>query len=544
MRRNGDYYYFSYNSGLQAQSPIYRFPVDKAGDLPKEGEVGGELFFDSNVLSADGTVARSTSAFSDDGKYWAYALSRSGSDWTTIYVRETASPHKEGGEVGKDEGRLEDVLRFVKFSSIGWTKDGKGFFYQGFPEKAKHGTAESDAAGTETDADLNAELRYHRLGTPQSDDILVHKDAENPEWMFGAGATEDGRYIIMSQSKDTARSNLLWIASLEEAGGDVAELKWNKLINTWGQYWADVANDGSVFYFYTNADGADKYKIVKYDLARPEAGFTDVVPHNPGALLESYHVFDNNKLLVQYSVDVKDELHLFELESGNKLGRVAEDILGTVGQISGHREDPEFWVSYTSFTNPTTVYRYQAKNAKGQELSTYRSTVVPGIVADDFVTEQVWYNSKDGTRVPMYIVRPKDVQVDGTAPVLMWAYGGFSVSLGASFSPAILTFIKHFGAVFAQPNLRGGGEFGESWHEAGTKERKQNVFDDFHAAAEYLIDHKYAAKDKVAISGGSNGGLLVGACLNQRPELYGAGLAAVGVLDVSIRTSSSTNLFY
>lgn len=229
MSRNGDYYYFSYNSGLQAQSPIYRFPVANASSLPKEGEIGGELFFDSNVLSADGTVARSTSSFSDDGKYWAYALSRSGSDWTTIYVRETASPHREGGEVGKDEGRLDDVLRFVKFSSIGWTKDGKGFFYQGFPKREKHEGVESDAAGTETDADLNAELRYHKLGTPQSEDLLIHKDAEHPEWMFGAGATEDGKYIIMSQSKDTARSNLLWIASLEEAGGDVAKLKWNKV---------------------------------------------------------------------------------------------------------------------------------------------------------------------------------------------------------------------------------------------------------------------------------------------------------------------------
>lgn len=295
-----------------------------------------------------------------------------------------------------------------------------------------------------------------------------------------------------------------------------------------------------MFYFYTNADGADKYKIVKYDLANPDHGFTDVVAHNPDALLESYHVFDNDKLLIQYSVDVKDELHLFDLASGEKRGRVAEGVLGTVGQITGHREDKEFWVSYTSFTNPTTVYRYQVENGKGQELSTYRQTVVPGIVADDFVTEQVWYNSKDGTRIPMYIVRPKDVKVDGTAPALVYGYAGFSISLNASFRPAVLTFLKHFGAVYAQPNLRGGGEFGESWHEAGTKERKQNVFDDFHAATEYLVDNKYAAKDKVAINGGSNGGLLVGACMNQRPELYGAALAEVGVLDVSASSLSSS----
>ena len=306
-----------------------------------------------------------------------------------------------------------------------------------------------------------------------------------------------------------------------------------QLIDTWGDYWADVANDGSVFYFHTNSGGADKYKIVKFDLANPAAGFTDVVAHNPDALLESYHVFDNDKLLVKYSIDVKHELHLFDLATGDKRGRVGADLLGTVGQISGRREDNEFWFTMASFTNPTTVYRWQAGNGKGEELSTFRQTVVPGIVADDFITEQVWYKSKDGTKVPMFVVRPKEVKLDGTAPAIQYGYGGFSISVEAAFRPAVLTFIKHFGGVYAQPNLRGGGEFGESWHEAGTKERKQNVFDDFHAAAEWLIEHKYVAKDKLAINGGSNGGLLVGACVNQRPELYSAALAEVGVLDVS-----------
>ncbi|GAA6022150.1 hypothetical protein JCM10207_000780, partial [Rhodosporidiobolus poonsookiae] len=270
------YYYFSYNSGLQAQPAIYRFPASASSTRPADGEVGGELFFDPNLLSEDGSVSRSVSSFSEDGKWWAYGLSRSGSDWSTLYVRPTSSPHSPTQAVGSDEGRnANEELRFVKFSGIGWTADSKGFFYQRFKERKEHGAAEDDKAGTETEQDLNAMLYYHRVGTPQSEDILVHKDPEHPEWMFGASGTEDGRYIVMSASRDTARSNLLWIADMEDAHnkevGIGAELKWEKVINEWGTYWADLGNDGSKFYLYTNADGASNYKIVTYDLAKPEA---------------------------------------------------------------------------------------------------------------------------------------------------------------------------------------------------------------------------------------------------------------------------------
>nr|CRX78967.1 hypothetical protein ls5930a1_00049 [Leucosporidium scottii] len=523
LKGDGNYYF---------TPAIYRFPREDATKLVKDGEIGGELFFDPNLLSDDGSVSRSTSSFSDDGKYFAYALSRSGSDWMTCYVRPTDTPHKPDQTVGKDEGKLEtDVLRFLKFTGIGWTKDSLGFFYQRFAERKEHGGEEDDKAGTETDADLNAMVYYHRVGTKQDQDILVLKDAEHPEWMFGAGGTEDGRYVTLSSSKDTGRSNLLWIADLEESKVG-SEMKWHKVINEWGDYWADIGNDGSLFYFFTNANDSPNYKIVTYDLEHPEKGFTDLIPHNPDALLSSVHIANNDALILLYSVDVKDELYLHELKSGKRVKRLAEGLIGSIDQIAGRREHDEFWFSVTSFTTPGTVYRYDFKAAENQEESVYRVAKVAGIDPEQFASEQVFYTSKDGTRVPMFITKPADVKSDGTAPAILYGYGGFSHSMTPFFSPSLLTWIKHYKGVLAVANIRGGAEYGETWHLAGTKEKKQNVFDDFQYAAKYLHAEGIAAKDKVAISGGSNGGLLVAACVNQAPELFGAAIADVGVLDM------------
>ncbi|GAA5902303.1 hypothetical protein JCM6882_000496 [Rhodosporidiobolus microsporus] len=536
------YYYFTYNSGLQAQPAIYRFPRGQETVTPASDSPGGELFFDPNLLSHDGSVSRSTSSFSEDGKWWAYGLSRSGSDWSTLYVRPTSSPHSPTQEVGKDEGRLEtDELRFVKFSGIGWTADSKGFFYQRFPERKEHGGAEEDKAGTETEQDLNAMLYYHRIGTPQFEDILVHKDPEHPEWMFGAGGTEDGRFLILTASKDTARSNLLWIADLQDphnkSVGIGSELKWQKVINDWGEYWADVGNDGTKFYFYTNANGASNYKLVQYDLEKPEEGFTDLVPHNPKSPLTSVHIANKDALILLYSVDVQDQLYLHRLSDGSRVRRLAEDKLGSIDGLAGRREHREFWFSMSGFTSPGTSYRYdfetdEAKGKKEGEEKVYREAKVEGIVPAEFISEQVFFESKDGTRVPMFVTRPKDVEKDGSAPAILYGYGGFSHAITPFFSPSLLTWIKHYKGVLAVANIRGGDEYGEDWHLAGTKERKQNVFDDFHFAAEHLHSEGFAAKDKVAISGGSNGGLLVAACVNQAPELFGAAIADVGVLDM------------
>lgn len=451
---------------------------------------------------------------------------------STAYVRPTCTPHRPDQEVGKDEGRLEtDVIRYMKFSGIGWTKDNKGFFYQRFPERKGHGTDTDDTAGTETDADLNAMVYYHRVGTPQSEDVLVHKNADEPEWMFGVGSTDDGRFVTMSTSKDTGRSNLLWIADLQETeiGPD---MKWHKVINTWGDYWGELGNDGTKFYFMTNANDSPNYKLVTYDLAAPEKGFTELIAHDSKRLLSNAHIANDNALVLLYSVDVKDELYLHDLQTGKLVKRLAKDLVGSIDQISGRREDKEFWFSATSFTSPGTIFRYNFEAAEGHEETVYRVAKVAGIDPEEFVSEQVFYASKDGTKVPMFITRPKDVKQDGTAPAIVYGYGGFSISLGPFFSPSMLTWIKHYKGVLAVPNIRGGGEYGETWHVAGTKERKQNVFDDFQWAAKYLVQEKFVAKDKVAISGGSNGGLLVAACVNQAPELYGAAIADVGVLDM------------
>ncbi|GAA5823713.1 hypothetical protein JCM11251_000736 [Rhodosporidiobolus azoricus] len=535
-------YYFTYNSGLQAQPAIYRFPRGQETVTPAPDSPGGELFWDPNLLSKDGSVSRSTSSFSEDGKWWAYGLSRSGSDWSTLYVRPTTAPHSPSQEVGKDEGRLEtDELRFVKFSGIGWTADSKGFFYQRFPERKEHGAAEEDKAGTETEQDLNAMLYYHRIGTHQSEDILVHQDAEHPEWMFGAGGTEDGRFIIMTASKDSARSNLLWIADLEDRHnkqvGIGPNMKWTKVINGWGTYWADIGNDGTKFYLYTNADGASNYKLVTYDLAKPEQGFTDLVPHDPKSPLTSVHIANNDALILLYSVDVQDQLYLHSLSSGARIRRLVEDKIGSIDGLAGRRGHKEFWYSMSGFTSPGTSYRFDfetdlAKGKKEGEDRVYREAKVEGIDAKEFVSEQVFFQSKDGTRVPMFVTRPKDVAKDGSAPAILYGYGGFSHAITPFFSPSLLTFIKHYKGVLAVANIRGGNEYGEDWHLAGTKERKQNVFDDFQWAAKYLHSEGFAAKDKVAISGGSNGGLLVAACVNQAPELFGAAIADVGVLDM------------
>ncbi|SCZ88299.1 BZ3500_MvSof-1268-A1-R1_Chr2-1g04318 [Microbotryum saponariae] len=525
-------YYFSYNQGLQPQASVYRFSKADAGKPIEEGKPGGELFFDVSLLSEDGSVSKATSSFSDDGKYWAYALSRSGSDWTTCYVRPTSAPHSPNQPVGTDQGRLEtDILRYLKFSSIGWTHDSKGFFYQRLPARSEHGKDTDDKAGTETDKDLNAMLYYHRVGTTQEHDVLVHKDDEHPEWMFSAGNTDDGRYVVLSASKDTARSNLLWIADLQESEIG-SSMKWNKVINEWGTYWTDLGNDGSLFYFYTNAGDSPNYKIVTYDLEKPEQGFKDLIPHRQNALLSNAQIVAEDKLLLLYSIDVKDELWLHELKAGTKVKRIGEGLIGSIDQITGRREDREFWFSMTSFTSPGTVYRYEFDAKEGEEQSIYRAATVKGINPDDFMSEQVFYKSKDGTKIPMFVTRPADVKQDGTAPAILYGYGGFSISLGPFFSPSLLTWISHYGGVLAVANIRGGGEYGEDWHIAGIKEQKQNVFDDFQYAAKYLISENYAAKDKVAISGGSNGGLLVAACVNQAPELFGAAVADVGVLDM------------
>ncbi|PSS31987.1 hypothetical protein PHLCEN_2v2229 [Hermanssonia centrifuga] len=457
-----------------------------------------------------------------------------GSDFYTIYVRPTSEPlaAMEGAQVSHDDKRLSDEIRFVKFSSVSWTHDSKGFFYQRYPDRQSHGSASDDLAGTETDSDKDAMLYYHKVGTSQSEDILVYKDHTEPEWFFGAEVSEtDGKYLIMSVSKDTSRKNLLWIANLEN--DKIGEnMQWDKIIDEFDASYSYIANDGPKFYFLTNKD-APQYKLVSVDISAPseQRVWKEVIPEDKDAHLEDVLPVNHDKLAIVYKRNVKDEIYIYSTE-GERLTRVAPDFVGAVN-LNGRRSQAWFFATLTGFTNPGIVAQYDFSKKQEEQWSIYRTTILKGLIASDFEAQQVWYESKDGTKIPMFIVRHKDTKLDGTAPAIQYGYGGFTISINPFFSASMLTFLQRYGAVLAVPNIRGGGEFGEEWHLAGTRERKVNCFDDFIAATQYLIDNKYAAPGKVAINGGSNGGLLVAACVNRAPEgLIGAAVAEVGVLDL------------
>lgn len=539
--RDDGRWYWSYNSGLQAQSVYYR---SKDSDLPDPAVgAGGEVFFDPNVLSSDGSVSLASASYSRDGRWFAYALSRSGSDFTNVYIRSTENPLTDA----KNDLRLSDELRFVKFSGISWTHDSKGFFYQRFPDRSSHNTANSDKAAAVTGGDKDAQLLYHKIGTHQSEDLLVMENPHQPEWLWGAGVSEvDGRWLELSVSRDTSRKNRLWLADLEkEPIGP--HLHWIKLVDEFEAEYSIIGNDGAIFYLQTNAD-APQYKVITVDVeAFRQAStsgpvhikdFTNVlVPEDKDAHLEDALILGHDRLVTIYKRNVKDELYIHDLKSGKSLKRLASDHVGTLVAY-GRRMQKFFFVWLTGFDTPGIAARYDFSEPNGGQVDgtwkVWRETKVGGFAGEGgFLSEQIWFKSKDGTKVPMFVVRHKDTPLDGTAPAIQYGYGGFSISIGPFFSPSILTAVRTYGFILAVPNIRGGGEFGEDWHLAGTRERKVNCFDDFIAASEWLVENKYAAKGKIAINGGSNGGLLVSACVNRAPEgLLGAAVAEVGVHDL------------
>ncbi|KAA1465945.1 prolyl oligopeptidase [Dentipellis sp. KUC8613] len=531
LKKDGRWYW-SYNSGLQAQAVIYR---SKDATLPtfdtnaQSPNPGGDVFFDPNALSKDGTVSIGTSAFSEDAKWFAYGLSRSGSDFVTIYVRSTDHPFTDA----EKDVKLPEEIRFVKFSSIVWTRDSKGFFYQRFPDRDSHGSASEDKAGTETEGDRDASLYYHRLNTPQSEDILVTNDPDHREWLYGAETTEDGRWLALYITKDTSRKNLLWLADLHDnkIGTDI---KWIKIINDFEWDYNIIGNDGSKFYILTNAD-APREKIITVEVTDFDVAKV-LIPENKDALLQQADIVGKDRLVLVYQHNVKDELYIHSLETGERLKRLVADHVGAIS-VGGRREYSWFFVALTGFTTPGTVLKYDFKDESSSgdgALNVWRETSVKGFAGQGgFVAEQVWYESKDGTKVPMFVVRHESTKLDGTRPALQYGYGGFKISINPFFSPTILTVLRAYDAILAVPNIRGGGEFGDEWHLAGTKERKVNCFDDFTAATEWLVKNKYAAKGKVAINGGSNGGLLVAASVLRAPEgTFGAAVSEVGVHDL------------
>ncbi|HZV00913.1 MAG TPA: prolyl oligopeptidase family serine peptidase [Planctomycetota bacterium] len=480
-----DRYFYFKNDGLQNQAVLY---VTASLDDP------GKVLLDPNTLSADGTVALGGYAFSEDARFMAYGLAKSGSDWTEWKVRDVAT--------GKD---LEDKLEWIKFSGVSWKKDGSGFFYSRYDEPRE---------GKESN--YFQKLFWHKLGTRQSDDTLIYKRDDEKEWGFGAEVTEDGRYLIISVWKGTDPKNQVFYQDLT-AGGPVVEL-----FRGFERGWDFLENEGTTFFFKTDLD-APRGRIVKVDLAKPEA-LAEVVPQAEETI-ESVHAV-GGRLLIAYLKDAHTVVRVFDLD-GKRLGDVALPGIGSASGFGGKKTDKETFYAYTSYTAPTTIYRYDVAN----NVSTVWKRPKVDFDPDAYESRQVFVPSKDGTKVPLTIASKKGVKLDGKNRLILYGYGGFNVSLTPYFSVETLAWLER-GGVYAVANLRGGGEYGEPWHKAGTRHRKQNVFDDFVACAEWLVANDWTSRSRLAIEGASNGGLLVGACLTQRPDLFGAALPDVGVMDM------------
>jgi len=489
--KEGGRYFYSRNDGLQNQAVLYT--MKSLSDTPR-------MLLDPNALSADGTVALAGMAVSPDGKLLAYGTAASGSDWNEWHVRDI--------ETGKD---LPDQIKWVKFSNTSWSHDGKGFFYSRYDEPKE--------ATKLADVNYYQKLYYHQVGTPQGADVLVYDRPDEKEWGFGGHVTDDGRYLVITASKGTAHKYRVFYKDLTKAGSKVTPL-----IDEFTAAWDFIDNDGSVFYFITDKK-APRSRIVAVDLRHPEeANWKTIVPESEHALDGASLV--NHQLVVSYLADAKSLVRVFDLH-GKAVRDIALPGIGSAGGFGGKRGDTETFYSFASFTNPTTIYRYDLKTGAS---SVFRQPKV-AFNPEDYQTRQVFYTSRDGTRVPMFIVSKKGLKMDGSNPTYLYGYGGFNISLTPSFSPANLAWME-MGGVYALANLRGGGEYGEDWHQAGTKQHKQNVFDDFIGAAEWLIANKVTSTPKLAIGGGSNGGLLIGAVMTQRPELFGAAIPQVGVMDM------------
>ena len=489
--KEGGRYLISRNDGLQNQSVLYT--MKSLDDAPR-------VLIDPNKLSASGTVSLGPYSVSDDGRLLAYGTSSAGSDWQEFHVRDIES--------GQD---LSDHVKWAKSSGAAWTKDGKGFFYSRYDEPA--------ATNQFKGVNYFHKLYYHRLGSPQSEDALIYERPDQKEWGFAGNVTDDGRYLVIHVWHGTERRNRFYYKDLAMSDAKVVQM-----LDDFDAAYSFIDNLGTTFYFRTDLN-APRGRLVAIDISKPErANWREVVPERAERLQSVSLV--NDQFLISYLKDAQTEVRVFSRE-GQFVRLVGLPGIGTAAGFGGKREDTVTFYAFTSFTTPTTIYRYDLKSGQS---SVFRQPKVDFYPAD-FETKQIFYTSKDGTRVPMFITHKRGLKLDGRAPTILYGYGGFDISLTPSFSVPVIVWLE-MGGVYAVPNLRGGGEYGKDWHQAGTKLKKQNVFDDFIAAAEWLIANRYTSRNKLAISGGSNGGLLVGACMTQRPDLFRAALPAVGVMDM------------
>ncbi len=489
FERGGKYFY-SKNDGLQNQSVFY---VSDSITDP------GRILLDPNTFSEDGTVALAGLAITDDGKTLAYGISKAGSDWREFRFMDIES--------GKE---LPDHLMHIKFSGVSWTKDGKGVYYSRFPEPNEKTKLE--------DANFNRKLFFHKLGTDQSQDVLVYERPDDPKLGIGGFVTDDGEWLLIYLSQGTSPKDQVYFKNLKLKDAPIVPL-----IDKFENSYSFIGNVGPVFYFRTDKD-APRSRVVSVNVFARTRVWNEVIPQGEETLRGIS--FINDQFVANYLKDAYTQIKIYDRD-----GKFVRDVelpgIGSAGGFGGEREDTETFYTFSSYNVPPTIYQYDMKTGKSTVFR--RSNV--DFDSDAYEVKQVFYPSKDGTKIPMFIVHKKGIKLDGTNPTLLYGYGGFNISMTPGFSTSRLVWLE-MGGVYAVANLRGGGEYGEKWHEAGTKLKKQNVFDDFIAAGEWLIGNKYTSKEKLAIQGGSNGGLLVGAVLNQRPDLFGAALPAVGVMDM------------
>jgi prolyl oligopeptidase len=486
--RVGERYVYARNTGLQNQSVIYTAET-----------LGGpeRVLIDPNTLSDDGTHALSGTSFSVDGRFMAYALSESGSDWMRWRVRDVAT--------GND---FADEVHWSKFSGASWAHDGSGFYYSRYTEP--------DAATQFKSENRDHRIYFHRLGTEQAADVLVYERPDQPDWTLHALVTEDGRWLMIEASEGTSPNNLLFVADLLQA-----ELRVEPLFVAGDAAYEYIGNDDECFYFRTTKD-ATRGRIVSRTLSDPQ--LTEIVSEQPDAL-EGVTLF-GDVLILTYLRDAHAVVRRWHLRTGHQ-GWIDLPGVGSVAGFTGRRSDAQTFLSFTSYTTPTSIFRLDPSNGV---LTLVFAPRVP-FDSERFESRQMFATSRDGTRIPVIVSSLRGLERNGETPTILYGYGGFGISLTPGFSPATLAWLE-MGGAFAVANLRGGGEYGEAWHEAGTKERKQNVFDDCIAVAEFLISEGYTSSRRLALYGGSNGGLLVGAVMTQRPDLIAAAIPAVGVLDM------------
>lgn len=501
--KHGSRYFFFMNTGLQNQDVLY-----------VQNSLDGEpkVFLDPNSLSKDGTIALVGSRFSDDGNLFAYGLSQSGSDWTKLKVRDV--------NTGED---FPETIEHTKFVTASWTKDNKGFFYARYP------VVEGKADGSETAANENQKLYYHRIGELQDKDVLIAEFPEEPSWRLMPEVSDCGKYLMLFIMKG-CKDMLLYFSNLEKAGGITGKLDFTKIVTEFDSDYDYITNEGSIFSFRTNK-GAPNYRVVNIDFDEPALDkWTTLIAEDPKNVLDWSSCVNGDKIVLGYIDDVKSVLQVHSLKDGRFLSKFPLEIGNVVG-FSGKKKYSEIFYHFVSFLTPGVIYHYDFAAGEGAEAKIFRQVKIEDFDDSLYKVEQVFYKSKDGERVPMFIVQKK-AEKQEKKPCLLYGYGGFNICIQPSFSITGLVFIDSFDGILAYPNIRGGGEYGERWHNAGRLLKKQNVFDDFQYAAQYLVENGYTSHDQIVIQGGSNGGLLVGACINQRPDLFGAAVAHVGVMDM------------